>query len=185
MRLFFAVEMPPEVRPALTALLERLRSVVRGVRWVQPEGIHLTLRFLGEVEPDRLDSIVDAVRIGTAGHPPLQLRTHVLGTFPDRGRPRVAWLGLVDEAGTLGSLYGALERALEGVGFTPEGRPFMPHITLGRVRLGANPGPALDRIPPPRPASFEVHEFVLMESTLSPKGARYTPWARFPLLEAA
>jgi 2'-5' RNA ligase len=176
--------MPPQVRSALAGLIERLRPVTRGVRWVRADGVHLTLRFLGEVEAHRLEAIVSAVRSGTAGHPPLRMRTDGLGTFPERGRPRVAWLGLVDEAGTLASLRDALERALERAGFARETRAFHPHLTLGRVRAGADPAAVLSRTPPPAPVPFEADEFVLMESEVGPQGARYTPHARFPLLEA-
>ena len=185
MRLFFAVEMPPEVRTPLAELIDRLRSEEPGVRWVRGEGLHLTLRFLGEVHEDRFDSIAAAVRSGTAGCPPLYLRTAEFGMFPQRGRPRVAWVGLLDERGSLERLCKALEGALEEAGFSREERPFQAHLTLGRVRQGTRPGRLLRQVLAPRPVPFEVHEFVLMQSQLGPQGARHVPRARFPLLEAA
>ena len=98
---------------------------------------------------------------------------------------RVAWMGLLDERGSLEGLRKALERALEKAGFSREERPFQAHLTLGRVRQDARPGRLQWQVLPPRPVSFEVHEFVLMHSQLGPQGARHTPRARFPLLEAA
>lgn len=185
MRLFFAVEMPPEIRAPLTELIDRLRSAEHGVRWVRADGLHLTLRFLGEVHEEGFDSIVAAVRYGTAGCPPLYLRTAEFGTFPQRGQPRVAWMGLVDESGSLESLRAALECALVQAGFGRETRPFRSHLTLGRVRQGARPGQLLGQTLSLRPMPFVVHEFVLMQSRLGPRGACYTPRARFPLVEAA
>ncbi|MEE8538110.1 MAG: RNA 2',3'-cyclic phosphodiesterase [Acidobacteriota bacterium] len=185
MRLFFAVEMPPEVQAPLAELIDSLRSAEPGVRWVKAAGLHLTLRFLGELHEERLEAIVAAVRFGTAGCPPLFLRTAEFGTIPQRGRPRVVWMGLLDESGSLEGLHTALNGTLEQSGFSRETRPFRPHVTLGRVRQGARPGRLLEQTVPPRPIPFVVREFVLMQSELGPQGACYTPRARFPLLEAA
>lgn len=181
MRLFFAVQTPEALRAELGALIERLRSWGSGVRWVPPTGIHLTLRFLGEVEGSRLESILEAGRAGAAGAPRLRLRSGGLGTFPERGRPRVVWVGVQDEAGGLLRLHASLEGALEGAGLAREERPFSPHLTLGRVRPGADPRRALAQAPALAPRAFEVDELVLMESFLGPQGARYETRARFAL----
>jgi len=180
-RLFFALEMPPPVRATLAELLERLRPLGRGVRWVDAEAIHLTLRFLGEIEPARLEALTAAARSGTGSCSALRLRTGGLGAFPERGRARVVWIALSDEDGALAALHAALEAALERQGFGREQRPFAPHLTLGRVRQGGDPRPALARVAAPEPVLFGAQEYVLMESHLDPGGARYKMCARFGL----
>jgi 2'-5' RNA ligase len=179
-RLFFALEMPAEVRQALAGVVERLRPRAPAVRWVRPEGIHLTLRFLGEVEEPRLGAIVAAARSLPAGGA-LRLRTGGLGAFPARGRPRVVWLGLEESGAALRALKEGLEAALERIGFAPEGRDWSPHLTLGRIKPGGDPRAALAATAAPAALEFELREFVLMESRLEPSGARYERRAAFPL----
>lgn len=183
MRLFFAIEMPPEVRAELAALVERLRPRAEGVRWVRPEGIHLTLRFLGEVGPERLEPIVAAGRAVPAGEAP-RLRLGDLGAFPGRGRPRVIWVGLEEAGAALDRLREGLESELERAGFAREGRDWSPHLTLGRVRPGGDPRASLAAGAAPASLEFEAREFVLMESRLEPSGARYERRAAFPLTGA-
>jgi 2'-5' RNA ligase len=185
MRLFFALEMPAEVRQTLAETIARLRPLSRGVRWVDAAGIHLTLRFLGEVQMERLEAIGTAARSGTSDSRALRLRTGSLGVFPERGLPRVVWIGLADDGGALAALQVALESAMEQEGFGRERRPFSPHLTLGRVKEGGDPRPVLARVAAPEPVAFRVGEFVLMESHLGPGGARYQARARFALREAA
>jgi len=183
MRLFFALEMPPAVRRSLGDLVDLLHRKASAVHWVDPHGIHLTLRFLGEVQAERLEAIVAAARAGLDGRPAPRLRTGELGVFPERGRPRVVWVGLEDEAGTLADLHRALEGALEPLGFAPEGRPYSPHLTLGRVREGGDPRRVLSEVTAPESLSFQVAEAVLMESLLGDGPARYEVRARFGLRE--
>ncbi len=173
MRLFFALELPESLRAELDALVEALRPLARGVRWVRAGGMHLTVRFLGEVEDDRQETLAQAGRAAAARSSPPRLRSGALGAFPARGLPRVIWLGVEDADGSLGALHQALETALEGAGFGRESRPFSPHLTLGRVRPGADPRRALEgaRAFPPR--EFRPAELVLMQSFLDAGGARY------------
>jgi 2'-5' RNA ligase len=179
LRLFFALEMPAEVRAALAVIIERLRQRAPGVRWVRPEGIHLTLRFLGEVEAARLESIVAAARgMRTGGT--LLLRTGDLGVFPARGRPRVVWVGLEERGEGLRRLQSGLDAALERIGFDRDDRDGSPHLTLGRVKPGGDPRAALAAAAPAS-REFEVREFVLLESRLQPSGAIYERRAAFPL----
>ncbi|MEE9218251.1 MAG: RNA 2',3'-cyclic phosphodiesterase [Acidobacteriota bacterium] len=185
MRMFFALEMPQEVCAPLARLIEPLRARARSVRWVNPAAIHLTLRFLGSVEPEQLDSILTAARCATGGKPRLCLRTTDLGTFPGGGRPRVIWIGLEDLDGSLHGLHDSLETALEQGGIPREPRAFSPHLTLGRVRRGADARGALSGARPPLPVAFEVGEVVLMASLLEPQGARYEVRSRLPLGGAA
>ena len=184
-RTFIAVETSPEVRAAAAGLTDRLRRGWRAseVRWVPPENLHLTLRFLGETAESGVAPLTAALDGVTAGTPPCQLTLGPLGAFPDVRRPRVLWLGLKG-AGTaaLRSLQRRIEERLTGLGWEREGRPFSPHLTLGRVRPGraAGPGEGWTRAAVPELA-FRVDEVVLMRSDLRPDGARYSVLHRSPL----
>ena len=135
MRLFAAVPLPESARGEVTALLGRLRARDLPVRWVADEGLHLTLKFYGEVATDRLEVIEEVVRVAGEGTMPLPLRLADLGAFPAPARPRVLWLG-IDAPPALELLQDRLERGSEAIGFAPEGAPYRPHVTLGRVREG-------------------------------------------------
>ncbi len=185
MRLFVAADLNPEVRARLAGLQDELRGLPLRVSWARPEGIHLTLKFLGEVPPDRRAAIETALRPAGLGIPPFRLEAEGVGTFPERGLPRVIWVGLGGDTGAAERLQRSIERALEAVGFAPESRPFRPHLTLGRVK-GAGDGDwraVLRRSAGARAGRFEVREYMLFESRLGPGGAAYTALARFPLAD--
>jgi 2'-5' RNA ligase len=150
---------------------------------VRPEGIHLTRKFLGEGEAARRPGI-EAALVGPArAGAPFRLEAAGLGVFPDRGAPRVVWIGVRGDLPAAAALQREVETALRAEGFAPEGRPFRPHLTLGRVR-GPGRGDwrtALAGAAEPEGEAFEVREYVLFESRLGPAGAAYAPLARFPL----
>lgn len=135
MRLFAAVPLPEPARTEVAALLERLRGHDLPVRWVGDQGLHLTLKFFGEVAAERLEVIEEAIRLAYAGAEPLPMQLGELGAFPGPGRPRVLWVGL-EAPPALELLQDRLERQCADIGFPPEGVPFRPHVTLGRVREG-------------------------------------------------
>ncbi|MEZ0333094.1 MAG: RNA 2',3'-cyclic phosphodiesterase [Gemmatimonadales bacterium] len=135
MRLFAAVPLPEPARSEVAGLLDRLRRHELPVRWVRDEGLHLTLKFFGEVPSERLEVIEEAIRQANEGSTPLPMRLDDLGAFPNPRRPRVLWVGL-EAPPALELLQDRLERQCEAIGFAPEGTPFRPHITLGRVREG-------------------------------------------------
>ena len=135
MRLFAAVPLPAPARDVVAALLERLRSGELPVRWVASEGLHLTLKFYGEVGPDRLDVIAEAVRDAGHGTEALPLALTDVGAFPAPARARVFWVG-IEAPPALELLQDRLERRSEALGFPVDGTPFRPHVTLGRVREG-------------------------------------------------
>jgi 2'-5' RNA ligase len=180
-RLFFAIELPGAVREDLRVLIENLRARVRGVRWVESGRMHLTLRFLGEIEPGRLEPLCEAARRAAAVQPGLRLRTGGLGMFPARGRARVVWVAVESEEERLQALQTGLEDFLHGAGFGREDRPFSPHLTIGRVQPGADPRRELQGATGPPSRGFEAGEFVLIESRLRPEGAAYEVRSRFPL----
>lgn len=181
-----AIDLTAELKAALAELQDRLRRLWPGasVRWVDPAGIHLTLKFLGEVGADRLEAIVGALERGTAGVEPFELKIGGLGFFPGPNRARVVWVGVREPTGRLAKLQRQVEAGLEPLGFAPEGREFVPHLTLGRLKTPAG-------LPPPdadwadRPLGrMTVREVVLMESRLSPAGAAYRLVRAFPLKSA-
>lgn len=184
-RTFIAVETSPEVRAAAAGMTDRLKQGwrVSEVRWVPPESLHLTLRFLGETEEAGVAPLTAALDAVTAGTPPCRLTLGPLGAFPDARRPRVLWLGLKGaDTAALRSLQGRIEERVTGLGWDHEGRPFSPHLTLGRVRPGmrADPGAGWTRAAVPELA-FPVDEVVLMGSDLRPDGPHYSVLHRSPL----
>ena len=176
MRLFAAVPLPPPARDEVAGLLDRLRERELPVRWVGGEGLHLTLKFYGEVGSERLEVIAEAVRAAGTGGEPLPLRLAELGAFPSPARARILWVG-VDAPPALELLQDRLERRSEAIGFPPEGVPFRPHVTLGRVREGhrcrldeveAAAG-AFEQLP------FLATDLVLYESVAGGGRPRYEP----------
>lgn len=176
MRLFAAVPVTEPARTEILNLLQRLRGTGWPVRWVSDPGLHLTLKFFGEVASDRLDVIAEAVRYAGQGTGPLALRLDDLGAFPSRQRARVLWMGL-EATPALELLQDRIERGGEAIGFAPEGAPFQPHVTLGRVREGQRcPAGALEEYESSfERVSFTADQVVLYESILTPQGPRYDP----------
>ena len=191
-RLFIAAVPPPAVRAALAATQEALRAGLAGpgadvrLRWVRPEAIHLTLRFLGETPDDRRPAIERALAATAAAGAPIDLRLGAVGTFGGR-RPRVVWAGLEGDVSALADCAAALNRALAAEGFPDEPRPLRPHLTLARVsgRPGRDAHARLLSLvaatPAPRSAAFPVDALELIRSELRPDGPRYTTLARAPL----
>ena len=184
MRLFVAAEIPKELRERLGRLQEVLRSLPLSVRWTSPQGVHFTLRFLGEVGIERLEMIAAVLRPVAASQPPLSLEAGGVGTFPEKGvNPRVIWAGIRGEVEAAVRLQDSIDGGLETIGLAREERPFRPHLTLGRAR-GPARGPCrpiLERYVSEQLGSFRVGDIVLFESRLSPEGPSYRPIERFPL----
>jgi RNA 2',3'-cyclic 3'-phosphodiesterase len=181
-RLFIAVDLSEEARGALAEAQVVCRRCRLPLRWIEPRGAHLTVKFLGDIARERVPALAGALA-GVAGlHEPFQLWTGAAGAFPNARRPRVLWLGITGATECLDDLQQDLESALEGLGFPPDGRPFRPHLTLGRVRDGAPPGlpglgEALAEMQRATPAPLPVEALLLMRSDLSGGGPRYTTLA--------
>lgn len=175
LRAFLAVPVPDASRLALAELRETVRG--RGVRWVRPETYHVTLRFLGETPEARVADLVARVRPAVAALRPFSLGLGSVAAFPSARRPRALAVDLAPAAPLL-ALAGAVEAAVVAAGFPAEGRPFRPHLTVGRVRDRVHP--VLPEIPVQAPP-FEVAEVVLFRSELRSEGARHTPLDRMPL----
>ena len=176
MRLFAAVPIPEPGRGQIARLLARLRDLKWPLRLVHDHGVHLTLKFFGEVPPGRLEVIEEVVRGAVVGTGVLPLRLAEIGAFPDPRRPRIIWVGL-EAPPALELLQDRLERRAEAIGFPPEGTPFRPHVTLARVREGQRlPAGALESLADEyEPAAFLASELILYESVLGRGGLRYEP----------
>jgi 2'-5' RNA ligase len=176
MRLFAAVPLPETGRSECAKVLAEARASGWPVRWVKDDLAHITLKFFGEVAPERLDVIAEAVQAAASGAEPMSLRLQSLGAFPTFRRPRVVWLG-VEAPPTLELLKDRVERFAEGIGFPPEGVPFRPHVTLGRVREGQRlPHGALESCAiEAEGVPFVADTVVLFESSLTSTGPEYAP----------
>ena len=165
----------------------RLKTSGADVKWVRPELMHVTLKFLGEVDPERAQQIGPALEKACGGAPPLRLAVSGAGSFPARGRPKVLWLGLGGRMEELAKLSQRVYSNMEGLGFESEERPFSPHLTLGRLRQGkrgkkstggAPSGAAelkreLAGLAGYRGPDFVVDRVGLIKSTLKPSGPVY------------
>jgi RNA 2',3'-cyclic 3'-phosphodiesterase len=176
MRLFAALPIAEPARAEIARLLGRLRELGWPLRLVHDHGVHLTMKFFGEVPPARLEVIEEAVRAAAPGTGALPMQLSGVGAFPSDRRPRVVWVGLDAPAG-LELLQDRLERRAEAIGFAPEGVPFRPHVTLARVREGHRlPADALESLDGEyEPVPFLASELVLYESILGRDGPRYEP----------
>jgi 2'-5' RNA ligase len=179
MRAFVALEIDEALRERLGLLVEELRPRLRGATWVRAEGIHLTLRFLGAISEAQAAAMRAALARAAAACPPSDAPTTGLGTFPERGSPRVLWVGLTVAAPIL-ELQRECEAAAAAAGFPAERRAFAAHLTLARWRERA----ARPTLPDLELGAASLRVLSLMRSELRPGGAVYTPVARFPLGEA-
>lgn len=180
MRLFVAVDLPGEIREKLATLLARLKREITGPKWVRAEGIHLTLRFLGEVgetELPRLRAALSSVADGAVHG--FDVTVEGLGLFPERGRPRVLWIGLHEETGALGALQHRIELAVREAGLPGikvEEGSFRPHLTLARLGETKPSIPIRDFVEAGHAenlGAFEVSAVTLFQSLPGPGGAQY------------
>lgn len=191
MRSFIALEMPGEVKEHAAGLIRELRPSGGDVKWVEPHNLHLTLKFLGEVDPSATADIIAALENACAGRPAPSLAVTGCGAFPQPRAPRVVWMGLEGEVAQLAELAQAVEAAMEPLGFEPEKRAFRPHLTLGRVRRPRRGERAPATAPLSRALagmaqaagpSFIAGRVVLMKSTLTKSGPIYEPLHRVTLV---
>jgi RNA 2',3'-cyclic 3'-phosphodiesterase len=180
-RLFVAVHLTDEIRERLASAQDRLRRAQADVSWVKPGNLHITLKFLGEVEPKRLDRIRPALAEVAQGVAAFSLEVAGMGAFGGR-IPRVVWVGVQAGSGQLAELARRVENGLGGIGFPKEKRGFTAHFTLGRVRSPRNVESLLARLREEQAAGFgmaSVGWFSLMQSELNPSGSIYTELDRF------
>lgn len=176
-RSFICIVLPEELKAKIAELQSGLKREPVDVSWTKPENVHLTLKFLGEVEEARLEQVKEAVNQAAQAHARFELIAHGCGVFPSEKNPRVLWVGLKDESGALQPLVQKIEERLGAVGFAEEDRPFRAHLTIGRVRSGRNARELAQKLIATNfPAHrITVERLVLMRSDLKPTGAVYTP----------
>lgn len=188
-RAFIAIELDETINAALADLQGQLKAKVPqgSVRWVKPGGIHLTLKFLGNVPANRIEEIERALTQACAGFPAFSFSVGGLGCFPNPRRPRVVWVGVQEESGTLPRLQKAIEDGMEKLGFSPEGRKFHAHLTLGRTQRRASSGDVrrLGQLVAETDigelGQMEARAVSLIRSDLKPTGAVYTRLAAVEL----
>jgi 2'-5' RNA ligase len=184
LRVFLALDPPPEIGKETGIIQDRLKKILRGdIRWTNPEGMHLTLKFFGSIFPGQVADICGAVESITAPAMPLALEVKTLGAFPGTKKPRVIWLGIQGDVEALIGLQREIEGKLFACGFGMEERPFHPHLTLGRVRPGSRVAGLENAAAGDNEwtaGAFTAGGLVLFKSNLTPRGAVYTELARFP-----
>lgn len=190
-RAFIAVELSDELLQTLGKLQRTINDApgCRAVNWVQPEAIHLTFKFLGDVHQDALPHIYAGIEQVSANQPPFVVQVSGLGCFPNMARPRVVWVGLQDEHQELQCMKHALENEFASSGFTREDRVFQPHLTLGRVRSSALApeveilGRTIAGYESAVLGQIHVSQLSAISSTLSPAGAIYRILYQSPLVD--
>jgi RNA 2',3'-cyclic 3'-phosphodiesterase len=184
-RAFLAIDPPDDVLQRIGALQERLKRKIQGsVSWVRPRGMHLTLKFFGDIPPGEVEGISRAVAPLAAGVSPIHLEVRKMGVFPDSSRPRVLWMGLEGDAHHLMVLQKSIEGALDAQGFPREARPFRPHLTLGRIKTSrglVGLARSMEEAADWEAGGFIARELFLFKSDLMPQGAVYTKLASYPL----
>lgn len=181
MRLFVALDVPEGVRAALAELTGRLRETCRSARWARPEGVHITLKFIGEVSAERCDAIGQALG-ALPSFAPIEIRFAGLGFFPNARRPRVFWAG-VEGGPRLAELASAIEMKLESLGIAPEKRAFHPHLTLARFESPQGTQAlrdAVESLGTPQFGGDTFREFHLYQSVLKRSGAEYSRLVSYP-----
>lgn len=188
-RAFVAVPLPGSLLDELANLQRTLKGQVpdRSVRWVRTEGIHLTLKFLGDMPVDKLPAIKQALTAVARHAPSCAFTVGGLGCFPNPRRPRVVWVGVQEPTGRLAAVQDAIEEVMAPLGYEPEGRGFRPHLTLGRIGRrtsrddAARVGAVVASTDVGQLAGVAATRFDLIRSVLKPSGAEYTTLAEFPL----
>lgn len=176
-RTFIAVRIPAEVRRRLADIEQKLKSSGADVKWVPEENFHLTLKFLGNVDPDRLRAVCDAIRSIAETSNAFEVTLTGVGAFPKASRPSVVWVGVTTGAEEMKALAARVDDALAGLGFLREERGFSAHVTLGRVRSARH----IHRLPEvieslkdEEAGVFTVGSVAVMKSDLRPSGPVYT-----------
>jgi 2'-5' RNA ligase len=177
-RSFLAIELPKPILRKIEEVQGDLRSTHADVRWVNPEKIHLTLKFFGNIEESRIDPIFKSIEEPIRNTLPFSLKVQGVGAFPNLKNPRVIWMGLVDGREILVSFQKQIETQFEEIGFQSEDRPFHPHLTLGRMKSSRGKEELVGRMERHKEEEFgdlQVERMVLFKSDLKPTGPIYTP----------
>ena len=189
MRTFLAIDITAEIQHELDRTMDKLKAQLPdgSVRWMDPDSIHLTIKFLGDVSPSELDAVLSKTKEVAEAGQSMELVVGDFGVFPSFDRPRVLWVGIDESTGALEQVKVSLEQEMEALGFEPERRSFTPHLTLGRVQRDLDRpqrqrlASELKRVEVPRLGRMAADELTLFKSELKPSGAEYTALERWPL----
>jgi len=188
MRSFIAIPIDQDAHNELQQLQDRLHKSDADVKWMNPEKIHLTLKFLGNIDAQQIEAIKSSLSKTTPLNKPFYIHLSKVGAFPKISYPRVVWVGIDEGQEECQTLQKSVEGAIEGLGFDKEARTFTAHLTLGRVRTGKNKSQLIDCLEKERDfnskAKVPVNKIILFQSTLTQKGSIYTPLGEFPLSQA-
>jgi 2'-5' RNA ligase len=192
LRTFIAIELDEALRTAIARVQGKFKRLAPpgSVKWVGPDGIHLTLKFLGETPASRLGAVEAALRAACADAAPFEISVEGRGCFPNMRRPRVVWVAVRDKGQALARLQAAVERHVAPLGWPSEARGFSPHLTLGRVSRGAGPmaeaavGQMVEQSVVGQIGVQRVTAISLIQSDLRPSGAVYTTLVSVPLVAA-
>jgi 2'-5' RNA ligase len=178
-RSFICIEVPALVGHRLEELQSRLRRTGGDVSWVKVSNIHLTLKFLGDIKPSRVETVRKAVTNTCTGVNPFEIKVGGTGRFPSSRNPRVPWVGVEDESQQLRLLHSEIDRQLAQIGFAADDRPFSPHLTLGRFRTARNSQSVVEALLREgfEPENFLADRVIIMRSQLNAGGSIYTPLA--------
>lgn len=177
-RSFIAIELDEEIKQTLASLIEKLKASGADVKWVKPENIHLTLKFLGHISKEKIDGIKRILDNAKDIFKPFRIILSDLGAFPKPSYPRVIWVGIKDGENNSKKIYDFMEKGLEKIGFQKEERPFSPHLTIGRVKSPKNRESLksnIENLKNSLTKSLDVGHITLFQSTLTPGGPIYTP----------
>lgn len=183
-RCFVAVEIPDGIKMDIDEYIFGLKKIMPEAKWVKAKNMHITLKFLGEIEPSFCSQIKELLKGISEISSPFELKISGSGVFPNLRRPRVFWLGLQqDENRPLFRIYTWIDEKLETLGVDRENRKFSPHLTLCRIKTHPDCSRLLDHVKRNefKDKKFKVSEIVLMQSQLKPSGAVYTPLQYYPL----
>ena len=183
-RSFIAIELPNEIKNKISELLHKIKQTRADVKWVNPQSIHLTLKFLGNIETGKIEDILSGIKNSSEGIKPFSVEINSISAFPKPEYPRVVWIGINEKTGTLLTLSQKMEENLSYLGFEKEERSFKPHLTLGRVKSQKRKEQLLSFIIQSKDLSlgmFSVTEISLMQSILKPSGAEYSCLGRVGL----
>lgn len=185
MRSFIAIELPESTVNLLVKLQQEFKKCGADVRWIKPGSIHLTLKFLGNINENNVDEIVELLRRVSKKYEAFNLTLSGIGVFPNNRSPRVLWVG-IDINDSLTRLQNDIEEEIYLTGFEKEKRKFTPHLTLGRFKTSRGKGALMDKIDlyhDNRFSSIYVRSVLLMRSDLGQTGAKYTQLAELFLRE--
>lgn len=184
-RAFVAFELSQDVRQRIIDFLSQLMKVERRVKWVSHDHVHLTIKFLGEVDEEKIPRVKDSLAVIAESFAPFSVRVKGTGVFPAIKNPRVIWIGVIDESGNLSRMHNIIDKEMSIYGIPMEHRAFIPHITLGRIKEPVRMDQLLRILEEKRGEDFGewmINGLTLFKSQLRPEGPIYTALGNFPLV---